>query len=145
MGISNDARDFLEAARLIRPQKPVWFAPTYFLVCQSIELSFKAFLRGSGYSDTQLRRIGHDLDASASAAIAAGVASYISLSEQDIAAIAAVNPYYRFKDFQYSVSGSKSFPHPDVLLELAERLWQNLRVFCEEHRDQHVGKPTAIA
>jgi hypothetical protein len=62
MGISNDAREFLDAAHLVRRDKPVWFGPTYFLVCQSIELSLKAFLRASGYSAKQLRRIGHDLD-----------------------------------------------------------------------------------
>ena len=145
MGISNDARDFLEAAQLVRPQKPDWFAPTFFLVCQSIELSLKAYLRGSGFSDAQLRKLGHDLDAGISAATAAGVDGYVSLSDQDRAAISAINPYYRFKDFQYSVTGFKSFPHPDVLLELAGRLWQGLRRFCEQHRDYHVGKPTAIA
>jgi hypothetical protein len=39
MGISNDAQEFLEAARIVRAQKPVTFAPMYFLACQSIELS----------------------------------------------------------------------------------------------------------
>jgi len=145
MGISNDAREFLEAAQLVRREKPVTFRPTYFLVCQSLELSLKAYLRGSGYSDEQLRRIGHNLDQCVSAAKATGVEGYVRLSEADIAAVAAINPYYQFKDFQYSVSGYKSFPHPDVLMELAERLWQGLRPFCEQRRDYHVGKSTAVA
>ena len=102
MGISNDAREFLDAAQLVRREKPVWFAPTYFLVCQSIELSLKAYLRGSGYSDKQLRRLGHDLDACVAAARAAGVESHVSFSEADVAAIAVINSYYHSKDLQYA-------------------------------------------
>jgi hypothetical protein len=146
ISISNDAREFLDAAHLVRREKPVWFAPTYFLVCQSIELSLKAYLRGSGYSDKQLRRLRHDLDACVAAARAAGVESHVTLSESDAAAIAAINPYYHSKDLQYSTSGYKeSYPPPESLLALAERLWESLRTFCVEHRDHHVGKATAVA
>ena len=145
MGISNDAREFLDAAQLTRRAKPVTFTPMYFLVCQSLELSFKAFLRGMGYSNKQLRQLSHNLDACVAAAKAAGVESHVSLSAAEIAAIAAINPYYRFKDFQDSVSGYKSLPHPDALIALAERLWKSLRPFCEQQRTFHFGKPTAIA
>ncbi len=144
MGISNDAREFLDAAKLVRPEKPVAFTPTYFLVCQSIELSLKAYLRGSGYSNKQLRGIGHNLNECVAAAKAAGLDNHASLYAAEVAAIAAINPYYQFKDFQYSTSGYKSFPHPDLLIALAERLWDGLRPYCEQHRDCHVGKPTAI-
>jgi hypothetical protein len=108
MGISNDAREFLDAAQLTRRERPVTFTPTYFLVCQSLELSFKAFLRGSGYSDKQLRQLSHDLDACVAAAKAAHLERYVSLSAADVAAIATINQYYQSKDFQYSVSGYKS-------------------------------------
>ncbi len=144
MGISNDAREFLDAAHLVRREKPEWFAPTYFLVCQSMELSLKAYLRGSGYSDNQLRRLGHDLDASVAAARAAGVESHVRLNEADMAAVAMINAYYHSKDLQYSTSGYKSYPPPDMLLALAERLWESLRAHCIQHRDHHVGRATAI-
>ena len=145
MGISNDAREFLDAAHLVRREKPVWFAPTYFLVCQSIELSLKAFLRGSGYSDKQLRQLGHDLDACIAAARVADIESHVSLSEAVVAAIGVINPYYDLKDLQYSMSGYKSYPPPESLLALAERLVEGLCTFCIEYRDYHVGKATAIA
>jgi hypothetical protein len=145
MGISNDAREFLDAAHLVRRENPVWFTPTYFLVCQSIELSLKVFLRGSGYSAKQLRRLGHDLDACITAARAAGVESHVSLSEADVAAVGVINAYYYSKDLQYSTSGYKSYPPPESLLALAERLWESLRTFCIEQRDYHAGKGTAIA
>ena len=144
MGISNDAREFLDAAHLVRRDKPVWFAPTYLLVCQSVELSFKAFLRASGYSDKQLRRISHDLDKCVAAATAAGIENHIKLSKADVAVIAAINKYYRPKDLQYSRSGYKSYPAPDALLAFADRLWDGLRSYCVEHRECHFGKATAI-
>ena len=78
-----------------------------FLACQSIELSFKAYLRGCGCSDKDLRKIGHDLERCALAAIAAGIEQHVRLSEADIAAIALANPYYRDRDFQYSHTGYK--------------------------------------
>ena len=145
MGISNDARDFLEAAQIIRSQKPVaFFTPAYFLVCQSIELSLKAYLRGLGYSDRQLRAVGHDLVKCVEAAKSEAVDEHVDLSEPDLAAIALVNPYYLYKDLQYSTSGYKSFPDIDYLIALGDRIWRDLRQFCEKQRERHFGKPTAI-
>ncbi len=144
MGISNDARQFLEAAQIVRSQKPVTFKPAYFLACQSIELSLKAYLRGSGYTDKELRGLGHNLDKCVEAARVAGVEEHVSLSEADVAAIAVVNPYYQYKDFQYSTTGYKSLPDIDSLISLGDRVWQGLRQFCVQHRECHFGKPTAI-
>jgi hypothetical protein len=144
MGISNDAKEFLEAAQIVRSHKPVTFTPIYFLACQSIELSLKAYLRGAGYSEKQLRAIGHSLDKCVEAARAAGIEEHVSLAEADIEALAVVNPYYQSKHFQYSTSGYKSFPHIDSLISLGDRVWNALRPFCIQHREYHFGKPTAI-
>ena len=147
MGISNDARDFLEVAKIVRrekPENPVKFKLMYFFVCQSIELSLKAYLRGSGYSDKRLRRISHNLNKCVARAKATGVDHYVSLSAADEAAIAAINPYYQSKDLQYGRSGWKSYPNLDFLISLAERLWSGLRRYCEQRRKHHFGKPTAI-
>lgn len=62
MGISNDAEEFLEAARILRSKKGSTFAPLYFVTAQSVELSLKGYLRGTGWSDKQLRSLGHDLN-----------------------------------------------------------------------------------
>jgi hypothetical protein len=113
-------------------------------VCQSIELSLKAFLRGSGYSDKQLRQLGHNLDECVTAAKAAGIEIYVTFSEVDLSSIASINKYYQAKDLQYSTTGFKSYPSQDWLLRLADRLWKSLRPFCVEHREYHFGKPTAI-
>jgi HEPN domain-containing protein len=144
MGISNDAREFLDAAQIVRAQKPVTFAPMYFLACQSIELSLKAYLRGCGHSDEELRKIGHDLEKCAQAAIDAGVEQHVHFLDDDLAAITLANPHYRSRDFQYSRSGLKSWPRIDALIDFAQRLSDNLRAFCVANRERHFDKPTAI-
>src|SRR4051812_33328340 len=110
MGISNDAEQFLEAARILRSQKGATFAPLYFLACQSIELSMKGYLRGAGWSDKQLRQVGHDLNKCLQAAIAHGIESHVALSQLDADIIGMINPYYEGKDLQYSRAGHKTYP-----------------------------------
>jgi HEPN domain len=146
MGIWKDAGEFLEAARIVREQKPMTFTfkPLYFLACQSIELSLKAYLRGCGHSDGDLRKIGHDLVKCANAAIKADVEQHILLSDEDVNAITLANPHYHSRDFQYSHTGFKTWPHVDHLINLAQRLSEKLRKFCIENRERHCGKPTAI-
>lgn len=145
MLISNDAEAFIDAARILRAEKPPTFKPLYFLACQSIELSMKAFLRGSGYSEKQLRNIGHNLNKCVVAAIDKGIEDHVRLSDADVAMIDKINPYYQYKDLQYSKAGFKSYPRIDELIALGERMQQDLRQFCVDRRGYHVDKPTAIA
>ena len=144
MGISNDARDFLEAAKIVRTQKPETFRPTYFLACQSIELSLKAYLRATGSGEADLKKLGHNLEKCVDSARNAGIEDHVTFSDIDMTLIALANPHYSYKDFQYSITGYKSLPRINLLVELAERLWQSVRSFCVERREYHFDKPTAI-
>jgi hypothetical protein len=81
MMISNVAGEYLEAAKITGSKNSDKFKPPYFLACRSLELSLKAFLRGSGYSASQLLKIRHDLDKWVERALAAGLDGYVSLSE----------------------------------------------------------------
>lgn len=145
MGISNEAQSFLEAAKILRSNTNHIFTPTYFAICQSIELSVKAFLRGSGYTEPSLRRIGHDLVAGITQAQTAGLEDHCKLSDQDAFALTKINPYYKGKDLQYSKTGFKSYPHIDILIEFGERLWESTRQFCEEKRTFHQGKNSEVS
>ncbi len=149
MMISNNARAFLDAAIIVRSQKSevsaITFVPLYFLACQAIELSLKAYLRGTGYGQKDLVRLGHNLSKCVEAARAAGVEQHISFAAEEAAIVAMINPYYQSKDLQYSITGLKHRPQPDLLIALAERLWRALRSFCKQRREYHFGKPTAIA
>ena len=150
MMIAYMAGEYLEAAKITNlakitnSQNPDKFAPTYFLVCRSLELSLKAFLRGSGHSVSQLRNIQHDLDKCAERAIGAALDRYVSLSESDRALIRAANVYYKSKDFEYTIAGYKPRrPCVEPLIQLAERVSRSLLDFCANQRKYHFGKPTA--
>ena len=145
MMISNVAGEYLEAAKITGSQKSDKFKPTYFLVCRSLELSLKGFLRGSGYSASQLLKIRHDLDICVERAVVVGLDCYVSFSADDRALISAANLYYKSKDFEYTITGYKSHrPRLEALIKLAERAWRGLRDFCVNHRKYHFGKPTAV-
>ena len=145
MGLSNQAARFLEAANALRKMKSESFTPLYFLACQSIELSMKAYLRAKGYSDKKLRTIGHNLNECVAASQENEIRTLIRFTVQEKAIIRAINPYYQGKDLQYSKSGYKSFPHIDLLLDFATRLQNSTRDFCIKHRAIHTGKPTEVS
>lgn len=145
MGISNEARRFLKAATILRTGTDHIFTPTYFAICQSIELSAKAFLRGSGYTEASLRKIGHNLVDCIAEAQKVDLDMYCKLSDEEGAAISQINPYYKGKDLQYSKSGFKSYPHVDVLMSFGERLWKGTRKFCEQNHAFHEGKASAVS
>jgi HEPN domain-containing protein len=142
MGISNAAKKFLKAAKTLRANNDHLFTPTYFCICQSIELSLKAYLRGSGHTDDQLRKIGHDIEKAV--VQAQNINLDFEFSQNDADAIRRINPYYQMKDLQYVKSGYKSLPSIDDLLVLGERLWQSTRQFCIANRTYHEGKGTEV-
>lgn len=144
MGISNAAEEFLKAAKTLRAGNSDLFTPTYFSICQSIELSLKAFLRGSGYTDKQLRKIGHNMIAAIFEAQKLPLDDYFKFFDDDAKIVEKINPYYQMKDLQYVTSGFKSFPHIDGLIALGERLWQATREFSISNRDFHKGKDTEV-
>jgi HEPN domain-containing protein len=63
MRIHTSAREYLKAASdLFNHGWTDPIPPIVFLIGQSIELSLKAFLRGAGFADSQLRKINHDIE-----------------------------------------------------------------------------------
>ena len=146
--LSYNAAQFLEAAKIVRANQRDSFVPLYFLVCQSIELSMKAVLRGCGFTDRGLRKLGHDLEKCLSALkdpkVGLAVVFTEVFTERDSHALRKINPYYKEKDLQYIKSGAKSFPGIDVLIELADRLISSTRKFCIKQREFHSGKPSAV-
>ena len=113
------------------------FMPVYFLACQSIELSLKAYLRATGSGEIDLKKVGHNLQKCVESARKAGINDRVTLSDVDMTLIQLANPHYLYKGFQYSVTGYKTLPRVDLLIELAKRLWESLRSFCVERREYH--------
>jgi len=80
----------------------------YFLLCRSMELAFKTFLRLKGYSLKQLKNIlGHDLDKLLSEL---NTKHNILLDKESLIALEVVNKYYKSKQFEYPQTGYKTYP-----------------------------------
>src|SRR5262245_42291840 len=63
----SDSLEFLDAAKELAGEREAGdiivrhMKPLYFLLCQSMELSMKAYLRSKGYDDERLKQAGHRL------------------------------------------------------------------------------------
>ena len=135
----------MHAAEIVFEENRSAKQPVFFLVCQSIELSFKAFLRGKGYSEQQLRCVGHDLAKAAADCKANGLGQYYVLTPEDEVSIQLINPYYQTRDLQYLSTGFKRYPLPDALIKLAGTLCRSTRDICIAMRSYHDGKNTEVS
>ncbi len=145
MIISSVAGEYLEAAQMLHPvNKTPCSTPLYFLLCQSIELSLKAYLRGCGTTKGQLIKIGHDLVKALDYAQAKKLSDFFSLSPLQTKALRLINLYYKAKDLQYTEMGIKHYPDFGILLELANDLYSQTREFCVSKRECHAGKTTEV-
>jgi HEPN domain-containing protein len=144
MRIHTSARVYLKAAKDLfnngwaDPEPPL-----LFLIGQSMELSLKAYLRGIGYSEGQLKDIGHDLDKSVKHCEKHGISEYYRFSDADSELIYLMNLPYKSKDLQYVKTGLKERPSVVPSLNFAERLHVALEQFCMSNSQFHEGKPTA--
>lgn len=143
--IWQQASRFLDAARILREKKDTVFSPTYFLAGQAIELALKGFHRGNGESENYLRQtLVHNLAKALSTAENNGLGSIVTISQKDRAVVQALNQHYQSKDLQYAKQGFKSRPAIDDVLSVAEKLVNGVRGYCQQNRERHYGKPTAV-
>ena len=135
IGFNTYAVDFLRAYASYEPEQP--FSPaSNYLVCRSIELSFKSFLSAKGMKVTKIKsKFGHDLVKVMNRAIRDGVNEHIALSDDEVREIVKANEWYCRKGFEYFdiqniVDGIDKLPNKEILLRLAERMATSLKQFC---------------
>jgi hypothetical protein len=144
MRIHTSAREYLKAASdLINLGWNDPIPPIVFLIGQSIELSLKAFLRGVGFADSELRKINHDIEKAFRVAKDNGLEGIFNEESDDLTIIRLINSAYKSKDLQYVKTGMKTRPALEPSLELARKLNCSLKDFCLKNKDWHVGKPTS--
>ena len=102
MMISNVAGEFLAAAQSLHSANASPSRPLYFLICQSIEPSLKAYIRSCGAAREQLKKIGHDLEKALNRAQSEKLSQFFSVTPDQEQAIRMINPYYAGKDLQYT-------------------------------------------
>jgi len=124
MGLITDAKNMLQAAKIlhefgVRTVK----GPTYYLLGHAIEVALKSFLLANGTSLTVLRkRIGHDLGKAARRAIAVRLNTLTPVVQEYLGYIELLNVYYEAKEFEYRVTGLKSYPPKEKLFEFLEAI-----------------------
>jgi len=131
MGLWTDANEMLSAAKhLATVRKFQLSQPLYYLLGHALELSFKSFLRAKGASLDCLKSIGHDLALGFDRAQTGGLAELVQLTERDRQMVALLNIYYKAKEFEYRVEGTKTYPEANDLIELLDRTLNATRAFC---------------
>jgi len=139
MGLWKYAKDYLDAGYTVTTSGPQTLAPipAYYLYCHAIELALKAYLRGTGASIADLKRIGHDLSKARKKAIGIGLRDICELTPEQVEAIELANPIYSKKEFEYIAVGFKTLPNIKVLQATAGSLIYGIKTFCHEKRLVH--------
>jgi hypothetical protein len=139
MGLWTYAKDYLDAGYAVTTSVPRALAPTpaYYLYCHAIELALKAYLRGTGASITDLKRIGHDLSKAYKKALSIGIKDICELTPELVEAIELANPIYSKKEFEYIKVGFRTLPNINVLQATAVSLIYGIKQFCYKNRDIH--------
>jgi hypothetical protein len=137
LALLEHAKDFIEAADVLDVPGYQHLRPTYYLYGHGIELALKAFLRGAGMSISDMKKIGHDLERAVEEANKLSLRDHCVLESNDLDAINLLNVYYRAKEFEYTVAGSKTVPQTSQLGRIARQLLDTLRPFCYAQRERH--------
>ena len=120
IGLLTDAKDMLLAASILHDSDKEWKVqgPTYYLLGHATELALKSFLLANGDSLDRLRqRIGHNLAKAARRVRATKCDPLAQTVADNFEVIELLNFYYEAKEFEYRVTGLKSYPKKELLFE----------------------------
>jgi len=99
--LRNYASDFFNAAISYKNESNRFSPVPYYLLCHSIELSFKSFLFTVGYKRKDRKKINHDLYKALDISEKAGLNAHIDITQDDRELISNVNNLYEKKQFEY--------------------------------------------
>ena len=122
------AGDFLAAAKQFKKPENRFSPVPYYLVCHSIELSFKSFLFTIGYDKAKRRKLNHDLEKALQAAEEGKLGCYLNITAADRTLLQSANKLYPKKEFEYFESLETIYdPHAfeiDALTTFADKLFE---------------------
>lgn len=120
-GLLKYANNYLQAYKIIKEQKPKDLdlpEVKFFLVCHSLELGLKAYLR-TKLPRTFLVKLGHDLEKLLDEIYKR---RGIFVGKRDLVIIHYANELYKTKQFEYSQKGDKIIPDINKLDGAVERI-----------------------
>lgn len=109
-GFLNYAHEYYASYELIQKQHPKitdFFAVKFYLLCHSLELVMKAWLRHKGATYNELKGFSHDLEKIMVVLHDKHKLLFDARSQQ---MISLVNQLYSKKEFEYSLRGAKTVP-----------------------------------
>lgn len=110
----------------------------YFLLCRSIELSIKAFLLEKGFSEKNLKNIGHDLIKAQKEAKKNGLGIKIFQINENKDILKNLNQYYKeINDFTYPRLGYKQY----FYVYYVQRLARKYIFYISKKIVKELGKP----
>lgn len=116
MGLLTDAKEMLAAARILHESGGLnVLNPTYYLLGHAIEVALKSFLLAGGEDLERVRNYNHNIGKTAKKVIAANHDSMSTLVQEHLEEIQWLNLYYKAKEFEYRVTGMKSYPPKERL------------------------------
>ncbi len=83
----------------------------YYLYGHSLELSYKSFLYGKGFSIKKLKDIGHNLEKALNECINMDIKHHLKIDGNYLNTVEMINKYYATKEFEYMVRTEKIFPN----------------------------------
>lgn len=130
IGLLRFATEFYDAASKLRDSdETLSSTPVYYLYGHSIELAIKAYLVTVGYSEKQLRDIGHDLKDAWSTAKALNITDQLSKPQEIEETVNLISPYYEAKELEYIFEGYKQFPKIKYMHNSAKQLIEGIGRF----------------
>ncbi|WFU68637.1 hypothetical protein [Bradyrhizobium sp. CB2312] len=120
IGLVTDAKEMLMAAEILNGSG-VWEVerPTYYLLGHATEIILKAFLLAGGEELDQLKNLyGHDIAKSAKKVVEAKHNAISSIVDEYLPDIELLNFYYKAKELEYRVTGTKWSPQKERLIAL---------------------------
>lgn len=124
------AQDYYNTYVVVSKEIPIKLLTVkLYLLCHSIELAIKSWLRREGYSVKELVKFDHDLVALIHELIEK---FEVKFPKEVVATIALINYYYDTKQLEYFDRGSKTFPDLEYLRYCAELVLHKARTRINE-------------
>lgn len=126
-GLLNYAEEYYAAYELIQKQEPkftMYFSVKYYLLCHSLELTMKAWLKKRGATFLEMQKLGHDLE---KIMIVLHGDHDLLFDATSQGMIRVVNQHYSKKDFEYSLRGAKTVPEITDLAQTVNLLISKAR------------------
>ena len=122
---------YLHAASVLRNVELRFSHPQYAMICQSIELLLKSWLRSFGHSVAQVTKMGHDLKRLCQQCNDHQLRW--ALDEETIGIIQLLSPIHKKRLFSYLETGRYTLPADiNYVIGKIEGLW--LEVYHVAHR-----------